>query len=914
MREYKFSQIEAKWQKYWIDHACFSAHEDLAKPKYYVLDMFPYPSGAGLHVGHPLGYVASDVYAHYKRLQGFNVLHPIGFDAFGLPAEQYALQTGTHPEDSTYQNIQTYIKQLRALGLSYDWQRTINTTDTGYYKWTQWIFLKLFDSFFDPYRKSARLLSELIEIFATQGNLNYPYPASKPVNEYPLGKAQFTANEWRDCDSYLQGQILMEYRLAYLAYVDVNWCEQLGTVLANDEVINGRSYRGGYPVTRRKMRQWNLRISAYAERLLEGLADLDYSPAIKEIQSNWIGKSQGALIKFAVKDSRDFIEVFTTRADTIFGVDFLVLAPEHFLLNSLCSELNKAKVNDYVLICKQRSELERISEVKSVSGESLGCFAIHPITGRELPVFVADYVLGHYGTGAVMGVADGDERDARFANFMQLPISKIWNEENKLQNSDFLNGLNSTEAQERILTYLERDGIGSRSLKYKIRDACWSRQRYWGEPFPVRYDKNGMPEALGVEELPLCLPKSQNFHSTKDGKGPLGTIEQWVQKGYDTDTMPTHAGAAWYFLRYTDPRNSECFASSEKLNFWGAVDVYVGGSEHAVSHLLYARFFTKVLYDLGFLSFQEPFKKLINQGKILGISQFVYRELGTGRFISHGLIANYQTDQLYVNSEWVDKGVLDLQKFKQANPDAEFILEEGKYYCGQGTEKMSKSKLNVINPDSVIDSHGADTLRLYELFLGPLEQSKPWNMHGIEGVHRFLHKLWRLVFPVNNKQILQDCPPSVKELSILHNCINKVSQDTERFAFNTAISAMMVCVNELSVMPQVSRSGFSELLKLLFPYAPHISSELWENLNPDSLPIFQQKWPEFCPEYIQKDTQNYPISINGKTRAKIELPSDITEEEVMQLIAHRDELQKWLAGKEVRKIIFVKGRIINIII
>lgn len=913
MREYHFSQIEAKWQQYWLEQASFSVSEDSTKPKCYVLDMFPYPSGAGLHVGHPLGYVASDVYAHYKRLQGFNVLHPIGFDAFGLPAEQYALQTGTHPIESTQQNIQTYIRQLQALGLSYDWHRVVNTTDPSYYKWTQWLFLKLFNSFFDPHTRSAKPLTKLIEIFALEGNQNYPYPQAKSEQDYPLGQQQFTAKQWQALSKLEQAQILMEYRLAYLADTEVNWCEALGTVLANDEVINGRSYRGGHPVIKRKMRQWNLRISAYADRLLEGLKEVDYSQAMKDMQSNWIGKSQGALIRFQVKDTNNIIEVFTTRADTIFGVDFLVLAPEHPLVELLTPESHKPKVNNYVETCKQRSELERMSETKSISGENLGCVAVHPISGKELSIWVADYVLGHYGTGAIMGVADGDARDARFAEAMGICYSKIWTTEDKLANSDFLNGLTSSEAQVRILAYLAEQGIGESCIKYKIRDACWSRQRYWGEPFPLRYGQEGL-EALPEAELPLCLPDTKNFHPTKDAKGPLGAIPEWVEKGYDTDTMPTHAGAAWYFLRYTDPHNSESFASAEKLAFWREVDIYVGGAEHAVSHLLYARFFTKVLYDLGLVPFQEPFKKLINQGKILGISQLVYREQGTNRFISQGLIANYQVDELYVDNSWVHNGILDLRKFQEANPGAEFILEKGEYHCGQRSEKMSKSKLNVINPDAVIASHGADTLRLYELFLGPLEQNKPWNMHGIEGVHRFLYKLWRMAFPVNRQHFLQEQSPSLAELGILHNCIHKVSQDMERFAFNTAISALMVCVNELTALEGLSREVFAELLKLVFPFAPHIASELWEYLYPNEPVIFQQEWPKFCPEYTKKSTHNYPISINGKTRTQLELPLEITEEQIYTIILKESTLQKWLEAKEIRKIIFVKGRIINILV
>lgn len=913
MREYNFSEIEPKWQKYWLEHQCFQAQENPNKANCYVLDMFPYPSGAGLHVGHPLGYVASDVYAHYKRLSGFNVLHPIGFDAFGLPAEQYALQTGTHPEDSTRQNIQTYTKQLQAIGLSYDWQRMLNTSSPEYYKWTQWIFLKLFESFFDPHSQRARPISELQKIFASKGNINYPYPISRA--KYPSPNPIFNSTDWQSFNNLEQAQILMEYRLAYLDYTEVNWCEALGTVLANDEVINGRSYRGGYPVTKRKMRQWNLRISAYADRLLEGLAEVDFSQAMRDMQSNWIGKSKGAIINFQVQNSAHKIEVFTTRPDTIFGVDFLVLAPEHPLVFDLTNSENKSAVTDYIQACKQRSELERISETRRVTGASLGTLAIHPISGKLLPIWIADYVLGHYGTGAVMGVADGDERDANFATAMQIPVSKIWNKEQKLINSDFLNGLSSEQAKSKILAYLEAENLGHSATKFKIRDACWSRQRYWGEPFPLRYDENSMPHSLAEQDLPLQLPATKDFQPTQDGKGPLGAIANWVSQNYDTDTMPTHAGAAWYFLRYTDPHNSQAFASKGKLNFWGAVDVYVGGSEHAVSHLLYARFFTKVLYDLGLVPFQEPFKKLINQGKILGVSQLVYREQGTkNRYISHNLIADFATDELYVNSEWVENGILNLEKFRSANPDAEFVLEAGKYHCGQRTEKMSKSKLNVINPDAIIASHGADTLRLYELFLGPLEQNKPWNTHGIEGVHRFLHKVWRLAFPTDGRKLLQNNPASAEELYILHNCIRKVSQDTERFAFNTAISALMVCVNELGALPAISFSTFADLLKLIFPYAPHISCELWVSLYPEQTPIFQQKWPEFLPEYVQKNTQKYPISINGKTRTQLELANEVSESDLPAILKNADNLQQWLQGKEIKRIIFVKGRIINIII
>ena len=758
----EIKRIEAKWRGEWQKRDVYRVENQSDKPKYYVLDMFPYPSGAGLHVGHPLGYIASDIVARYKRLKGFNVLHPMGFDAFGLPAEQYAIDHGIHPAVSTADNIKNFKDQLSKIGFSYDWSREVRTCDPSYYRWTQWIFLQIFDSWYNRKKGKAERINALVAIFEKEGNSNHVFPNAKFVTA--SGSQEFSASEWKSFDRKTQQEILMQYRLAYLAYTDVNWCEALGTVLANDEVINGVSYRGGYPVVKRQMRQWSLRITEYAERLLAGLEVIDFSDSMKEIQRNWIGKSVGARITFEVKSEKGkhTLVVFTTRPDTIFGVDFMVLAPEHELVKDITSGKQQEEVDAYLKYVESRSEIDRMAEVKRITGAFTGAYAINPLNGREVPVWISEYVLAGYGTGAIMGVPCGDERDHKFAKHFNLTITNIigdyynGNEANAtkdaiLQNSDFINGIVMHKAIDMVVARLEEMGIGKSQVNYKMRDAGWSRQRYWGEPFPVVYEGD-MPYAMKETELPLELPESNNFKPSGNGEGPLANLTEWVNfskgKRRDTNTMPTHAGAAWYFLRYTDPRNNKAFADKKALDYWGQVDVYVGGSEHAVAHLLYARLWVKILYDLGYLNFDEPFRKLVNQGKITGDSRFVYRIRGTNRFVSNGLKDSYETDPLHVDINIVSGLELNTEAFRRWKPDfsdAEFILEDGKYICGAAIEKMSKSYFNVVNPDDIIENYGADTLRMYEMFLGPLELSKPWNTHGIDGVYKFLRRFWNLI-------------------------------------------------------------------------------------------------------------------------------------------------------------------------
>ncbi|MEX2231806.1 MAG: leucine--tRNA ligase [Cyclobacteriaceae bacterium] len=927
----EIGRIEEKWRKEWVKRGVYKVVPS-KKPKYYVLDMFPYPSGAGLHVGHPLGYIASDIVARFKRLKGFNVLHPMGFDAFGLPAEQYAIEHGIHPAKSTGQNIKNFISQMDKIGFCYDWSREVRTCDPTYYKWTQWIFLQIFDSWYNRKKDKADRIETLISIFEGEGNCNHPFPNIK--HRLPgSGETLFSALDWKSFDEKSRQEILMQYRLAYLAYTDVNWCEALGTVLANDEVINGVSYRGGFPVVKKQMRQWSLRITEYAERLLKGLEEIDFSDSMKEIQRNWIGKSTGAKIRFKVKSEKSKVDdmvVFTTRPDTIFGVDFMVVAPEHEMVKDIASEAQRGEVEKYLTYVESRSEIDRMAEVKKITGAFTGAYAINPFNRREIPIWISEYVLAGYGTGAIMGVPCSDERDHKFAKHFNLPITNIigphynGKEANPtydavLENSDFLNGLVMREAIQVVVNKLEEMGIGRRQVNYKMRDAGWSRQRYWGEPFPVIY-RDDMPYAMDEKGLPLELPDSNDFRPSGTGEGPLANLKDWIKIGErerrDSDTMPTHAGAAWYFLRFTDPHNTKEFASREALDYWGQVDVYIGGSEHAVAHLLYARLWVKILHDLGYLGFDEPFKKLINQGKITGDSRFVYRVRGTNKFVSAGLKDQYDTDALHVDVKIVNGLELNLEAFTQWKPDfanAEFILEEGKYICGAAIEKMSKSYFNVVNPDDIIESYGADTLRMYEMFLGPLEQSKPWNTNGIDGVYKFLRKFWNLFHDVKGNFRLSDDEPTRAELKVLHKTLKKIEQDVESFSFNTSVSEFMICVNELTSLKTNKRSILEPLVIGLSSFAPHVTEELWEKLGHKET-AFNSTFPQYQEEYLKENSFEYPISINGKVRAKMEFALDMPKEDIEKVVLASGIVNKWSEGKPPKKVIVVQGRIVNIVL
>lgn len=924
-------RIEEKWRKEWEKRQVYKVENKSDKPKYYALDMFPYPSGAGLHVGHPLGYIASDIISRYKRLKGFNVLHPMGFDAFGLPAEQYAIEHGIHPAVSTEQNIQNFRKQLNKIGFSYDWSRELRTCDPKYYKWTQWIFLQIFNSWFNRKNQKAERIDTLITVFEREGNVSHPFPNLKYT--LPNGNTVFTSEEWKGFDEKNRLEILMQYRLAYLAYTDVNWCEALGTVLANDEVINGVSYRGGYPVVKRQMRQWSLRITEYAERLLKGLEEIDFSESMKEIQRNWIGKSIGAKIDFEIKSEKPVtknLTVFTTRPDTIFGVDFMVIAPEHELVKEITSATQKAEIEQYLKYVESRSEVDRMAEVKKITGAFTGAYAINPFSKREIPIWISEYVLAGYGTGAIMAVPCGDERDHKFAKHFNLPITNIigshYNGEEAnptydavLENSDFLNGLQMRKAIDVVVNKLEELGIGKRQVNYKMRDAGWSRQRYWGEPFPIVF-RDDIPYPMDEKDLPLALPDSNDFRPSGTGEGPLANLKNWIhineRERRDSNTMPTHAGAAWYFLRFMDPHNENAFASRESLDYWQQVDVYIGGSEHAVAHLLYARLWVKVLHDLGYLNFDEPFKKLINQGKITGDSRFVYRVRGTHKFVSAGLKNQYETDALHVDINIVNGLELDTEAFKKWKPDfanAEFLLEEGKYICGSAIEKMSKSYFNVVNPDDIIEHYGADTLRMYEMFLGPLEMSKPWNTNGIDGVFKFLRKFWNLFHDNNGNFKVSDEAPSREELKALHKAIRKVEQDIENFSFNTSVSEFMICVNELGSLKCNKRNILEPLLIILAPYAPHITEELWEKLGHQET-VLNASFPKYNEEYLKENSFEYPISINGKVRAKMEFALDMPKEDIEKLVIASEIVQKWTEGKAPKKVIIVPGKIVNVVL
>jgi leucyl-tRNA synthetase len=1077
MAEYskeEIKRIEEKWRNEWKKRDVYKVSNDSPKPKFYVLDMFPYPSGAGLHVGHPLGYIASDIVARYKRLNGFNVLHPMGFDAFGLPAEQYAIEHGIHPATSTAQNIENFKKQLSNIGFCYDWSREVQTCDPKYYKWTQWIFLQIFESWYNRKKEKAERIGALTKIFEAEGNVNHPVPNTKFELQH------FTAAEWKSFDDKKKQEILMQYRLAYLAYTDVNWCEALGTVLANDEVINGVSYRGGFPVVKKQMRQWSLRITEYAERLLKGLDEIDFSDSMKEIQRNWIGKSVGALVQFEIKhfnggssltpnpsptergfetsekkfwkylkdfskenrknptpeeaalwnevrnsklghkirrqhaigvfiadfvclDKRLVIEVdgdyhkqniefdqerteflssagfqvirfsndevnsnlpevltkikseldkapsikqtnslspgegrgealtvFTTRPDTIFGVDFMVLAPEHELVKKITTPAQQEDIEKYLKYVESRSEVDRMAEVKKITGAFTGAFAINPFNGREIPIWISEYVLAGYGTGAIMGVPSGDERDHKFAKHFKLPITNIlgslYNGEEAnptkdaiLENSDFLNGMVMHQAIDVVIEKLEELGIGKRQVNYKMRDAGWSRQRYWGEPFPVVF-KDDIPYAMKDSELPLELPPSDNFKSAGNGEGPLANLTDWINfapdQKRDSNTMPTHAGAAWYFLRYMDPHNDTVFADKKALDYWQQVDVYIGGSEHAVAHLLYSRLWIKILHDLGYLKFDEPFKKLINQGKITGDSRFVYRIRGENKFASAGLKAHYQTDELHVDVNMVNGLELDTEAFKKWKPDfanAEFILEDGKYICGSAIEKMSKSYFNVVNPDDIISNYGADTLRMYEMFLGPLEQSKPWNTNGIDGVFKFLRRFWNLFHDSAGNFNVSDAVPTRDELKVFHKTIKKIAYDIDHYSFNTSVSEFMICANELSSMKCNKRSILEPLVVALAPFAPHIAEELWEKLgHPDT--VLNASFPQYDEQYLTESSFNYPISINGKVRAQMNFALDMPKEDIEKVVLASEIVQKWSEGKPPKKVIVVPGKIVNVVL
>ncbi len=921
--EYNFSEIEKKWQQRWKAEEVYKVSNDSAKPKYYVLDMFPYPSGAGLHVGHPLGYIASDIFARYKRLKGFNVLHPMGYDAFGLPAEQYAIEHGVHPADSTEQNITNFRRQLDHIGFSFDWSREVRTSDLTYYKWTQWIFLQLFGSWYNRADNKAEGMDKLTAIFETEGNGQYPCPGDPGIH--------FTAEEWKQFDEKRRQDILMAYRLIYCGYGEVNWCEALGTVLANDEVINGVSERGGYPVVKKKLRQWYLRITEYADRLLEGLQQVEFSDAMKEMQTNWIGKSYGANIKFNIrplppKGGVSGIEVYTTRPDTIFGVDFIVLAPEHEIVAAITAPEQQEAVEKYIAYVNSRSERERMAE-KKITGCFTGAYAANPFSGREIPVWISEYVLAGYGTGAIMAVPCGDERDHKFAQHFNIPITNIIGDAYRgdeanptkdaiLGNSGFLDGTVMRDAIETVIRKLEEQGIGTRKVNYKMRDAAFSRQRYWGEPIPVRWD-NGIARPLEETELPLELPHVESYKPGPEGEGPLANIESWTARNLETNTMPGYAGSSWYFLRYMDPGNEKEFCSRKASDYWGQVDLYIGGTEHAVGHLLYSRMWTKVLHDLGYTGHDEPYRKLVNQGMIQGSSRFVYRVRGTDRFVSFNLADNYETDKLHVDVNIVDGVELDIDKFRKErngeNAGAEFILENGKYLCGTEVEKMSKSKFNTVNPDEIVDKFGADTFRMYEMFLGPVEMSKPWDTKGIEGVYRFLKKLWRLFYDEQKGWIVKDEQPSPEEWKALHKTIKKAEEDTERFSFNTAVSQFMICVNELSALRCHKKSVLEPLLILLAPYAPHISEELWHELGNKNT-ILDAAYPEYKEEYIKESAIPYPIAINGKTRAEMSFAADADNAAIEKEVLQHEVVQKWLAGKAPKKVIIVKGRMVNVVI
>jgi leucyl-tRNA synthetase len=976
--EYNFRNIEQAAKQFWKDQEVYKVNNTSDKPKYYVLDMFPYPSGAGLHVGHPLGYIASDIFSRYKVMKGFNVLHPMGFDAFGLPAEQYALETGQHPVVTTEKNIARYKEQLDNIGFNYDWSREVRTSDPKYYKWTQWIFLQLFQSWFNRTTQKAEPLESLIAIFEKEGNQNHPAPGADEL--------AFTVEEWKAKTEEEKRAVLMHYRLAYLDHAVVWWCEALGTVLANDEVVNGVSERGGHPVEKKKMRQWFLRITEFADRMIDSLNNLEWSEAMKEMQRNWIGRSEGAEIEFKIQNSKSNIQVFTTRPDTIFGVDFMVLAPEHELVNSITTPEQKTEVDNYVAYVKSRSERERMSE-KKISGCFTGAYCVHPFTGKQIPVWISEYVLAGYGTGAIMAVPAGDDRDHAFAKHFNIPVTNIFGDlyngeaaiadkNVTISNSEFINGLGVKEAATKVLALLEEKNIGTRKINYKLRDAGFSRQRYWGEPFPIVYRNNvpyainepaaNLPEAL--QQLPLELPHIENYKPGPEGEGPLANITDWVyikdNNGElvkrETNTMPGYAGSSWYFLRYMDPNNDTTFADKSVTDYWKQVDLYIGGTEHAVGHLLYSRMWTKALHDLGFLSFDEPFKRLVNQGMIGGSSRLVYRllwqptllpldfdfsklptiliskvyrdgkahnqkeivntlEIKIKEILSkNGIdgILNYDITEIHTDVNIVDGLELDIERFKQWRDEynnAEFILEDGKYICGSLLEKMSKRYHNVVNPDDIVNQYGADTFRMYEMFLGPIEMSKPWDTKGIEGVHRFLKKLWRLYNDEQKGWIVTDEKATDAELKTLHKTIKKIESDTEKFSFNTAVSQFMICVNELTEQNCHKREILDPLVRILTAYAPHVAEELWKQLGNQGS-VIHAAFPQWNEKYTTENSKVYPIAVNGKARTELEFALDAEQSFIEQEVLSNAVIQKWLEGKEPKKFIYVPGRMINVVI
>lgn len=920
--DYNFVEVEKKWREKWADEKTYKTSNQSDKPKCYVLDMFPYPSGAGLHVGHPLGYIASDIYARFKKLKGFNVLHPMGYDAFGLPAEQYAIQTGQHPKITTDQNLARYREQLDKIGFSFDWDREIRTCEPDYYKWTQWIFGLLFKSWFNNETQKAEKIEDLITVFEEEGNQN--------VNAACAETPVFSAQEWQSKSEKEQSDILLNYRLAYLDESMVNWCSALGTVLANDEVINGLSERGGHPVERKMMLQWSLRISAYAERLLQGLEQVDWTDSLKEMQRNWIGKSTGSSLKFKVQSSVLDLEVFTTRPDTVFGVSFMVIAPEHEYVTELTSEEQKSAVEEYVTAAKNKTERERMSDVKNVTGVFTGSYAVHPFTGKEIPIWIGDYVLAGYGTGAVMAVAAHDSRDYAFAKKFELPILPVIEGGNteeeayeaksgKMINSDFLDGLKVKQAMKTAIWKIESEGLGKGKTNYRLRDAVFGRQRYWGEPIPIAYDGNGIPNLIEGDQLPLNLPEVDEYLPTEDGDPPLGRAKDWKPgnvERYELSTMPGWAGSSWYYLRYMDPTNDGEFCSRENSDYWNQVDLYIGGTEHATGHLLYSRFWCKVLFDLGYIGFDEPFKKLINQGMILGTSNFAYRVNGTNKFVSKGLKENYDTTPVHVDVNIVSNDVLDIEAFKNWRSDfanAEFVLEDGKYVCGEEVEKMSKSKFNVVNPDDIVLEHGADVLRLYEMFLGPLEQAKPWSTKGIDGVSRFVRKFWNLFHNAEGDLDVSEAAATKEELKVLHTLIKKVEEDVENFSFNTTVSAFMVCVNDLQKLKCNKVEILKNLPILISPYAPFIAEELWEKLGQEGS-VTEASFPEFNGSYLVESAHKYPISFNGKMRFTLELPLDMDKAQIEKEVLANEQSQKWLEGKAPKKVIVVPKKIVNIVI
>jgi leucyl-tRNA synthetase len=934
MAVYNPAELEKKWQKYWEENETYKVDIDHSKPKFYVLDMFPYPSGAGLHVGHPLGYIASDIYSRYKKLKGFNVLHPMGFDSFGLPAEQYAIQTGQHPAITTEKNIETYIGQMKNIGFGYDWSREIRTSSPEYYKWTQWIFMQLFNSWYNKVTDKAEDIETLEALFSKGGSA-----AANAVCEDEL--PEFTAVQWNAFSEEEKYKTTLAYRLTYLSESMVNFCPELGMVLSNDEVKDGVSERGGYPVIQKKMRQWMMRITAYCDRLIDGLENVDWSNSLKEQQKNWIGRSQGASVKFPVADStllkdKGFeVEVFTTRIDTIFGVSFMVLAPEHEWVDILTTPEQKDSIEAYKLETQKRSELDRMSDVKTVSGAFTGSYCINPVNGEQVPIWIADYVLAGYGTGAVMAVPSGDQRDWNFAKHFNLPIPAISDAQQNLEeaadaskegkyiNSGMINGMEYQEAVDTLINWIEANKVGKGKINYRLRDAVFARQRYWGEPVPVYFKENGLPYLVDESDLPIVLPEIDEYKPTETGEPPLGRAKDWKYKGkyeYEMSTMPGWAGSSWYWYRYMDAKNEDAFASKEALDYWQDVDLYVGGTEHATGHLLYSRFWNKFLKDKGFVKQEEFAKKLINQGMIQGRSSFVYRvkDAKVPTFVSYGLRKEYDIQKLHVDVNIVDNDILDIEAFKSTRNDvdenAKFILENGKYHCGSEVEKMSKSKFNVVNPDILVGKYGADTLRLYEMFLGPLTEAKPWDSNGIEGTSRFLKKLWRLFFDLDGNNLLVSEKASPEELKALHKTIKKVGSDIESFSFNTSVSTFMICVNELADLKCHKKEILEQLLIVLSPYAPHIAEELWAALGNAEGQVTSQVFPAFNEEYLKEDAFEYPIQIGGKVRVKLSFSADSSKEDIEKAVLANADVIKWMNGKPLNKIIVVPKRIVNVVV